>query len=781
MGLLPALADGQVNYTPYAFTTLAGKASIGSADGPGEAARFSFPFDVAVDRAGNLYVADTDNHTVRKITPDGVVATLAGLAGISGSADGVGSAARFFHPQGIAVDLLGDVYVADTNNQTIRKITPGGLVSTLAGLAGSGGNLDGVGSGATFDGPGGVAVDGAGNVYVAEIYGYRIRKVTATGTVTTLFGSPDDTSFWCPRGLAVDAWGNLFVADTLNDRICKFTPGGAVTPLRLADGTVASFYRPQKLGVDAAGNVYVADAASHQMLRFTPAGDLTTFATLPVDPPTDQVGLPYADGVAVDALGNVFVADTGNSAIRRITPGGVVGTVAGFGPAFGSADGAGSAARFFYPAGVAADASANLYAADSANHTIRKITPAGVVTTLAGLAQAAGAADGTGSAALFHNPTAVAVDAAGNVYVADTGNYTVRKMTPAGVVTTLAGLAGSAGQVDGVGSAARFVAPKSLAVDAASNVYVADIYMGSPIPKAIYSAVIRKITPAGEVTLFAGLSLTRGGTSIAVDPAGNVYAAVEDAYNMVFDTSSVYKVTPDGTVSILAGSTTTARGNSVDGTGDAARFAALAGAAVDSAGNVYVMDSHAVRRITPQGVVTTLAGVADAFGSTDGVGSVARFNGPSGIAVDATGRLYVADTDNHTIRMGVAGSLPVILTQPQSLTASAGANVQFTVTVAGSPEPTLQWLRTGSAISGATDSTLTLAGVQSSDAGDYTVTAANALGSATSNKATLTVTAANSGTSSGGGGGTMEGWFAGALAALAAARWMAGRGRARLH
>jgi hypothetical protein len=204
---------------------------------------------------------------------------------------------------------------------------------------------------------------------------------------------------------------------------------------------------------------------------------------------------------------------------------------------------------------------------------------------------------------------------------------------------------------------------------------------------------------------------------------------------------------------------------------------------VDSAGNVYVMDSHAVRRITPQGVVTTLAGVADAFGSTDGVGSVARFDSPNGIAVDGTGRLYVADTDNHTIRMGVAASAPVIMNHPQSMTVASGSTAQFSVTVAGVPDPTLQWYRNGSVVGGATGSTLMLAGILASDAGDYTVTATNDLGTATSNKATLTVSAGSSGTAAagGGGGGTMEGWFAGALAALAAARWMAGRGRARLH
>ena len=785
MSLLSALACAQVTYTPYTFTTLAGKASIGSADGPREAARFSSPFDVTVDNAGNLYVADTDNHTVRKITPDGMVTTLAGLAGVSGSTDGVGSAARFYHPEGITVDIFGNVYVADTDNQTIRKITPGGLVTTLAGVAGSNGNMDGIGRAASFNWPSGVAVDGTGNVYVTEIFNYDVRKITPAGVVTTLAGQAgssgnadglgSDARFTDPGGVAVDAWGNIFVADTYNDRICKITPAGMVTTLRMADGTAAYFYRPQKLGLDVVGNVYVSDSLHHRILRLTTAGDLTTFANLPIDLPLeDPASVPYADGVAVDALGNVYVADTGNSAVRKITQSGVMTTVAGFGPGFGSTDGVGSVARFFYPAGVAADGAGNVYAADMANHTIRKIAPGGIVTTLAGLARSSGDADGTGSAARFNSPSAVAVDAVGNVYVADTGNGTIRKLTPAGVVSTLAGLAGSSGNIDATGSAARFSLPQSLAADAAGNVYVADIHQ--PLQNFLrwsYYSEIRKITAGGEVTTLATLSEVPGlvppppaALSLAIDRAGNLLAA--DFY-----TSVIWRISVDGTASIFAGTPTVYGGDSVDGTGAAARFTALSGIAVDAAGSVYVADCHAIRRIAPGGVVTTLAGVSELFGSADGTGSAARFNAPSGIAVDNAGRLYVADTDNQTIRMGVAASTPVILTQPQSQAVSVGANVQFSVTASGSPEPTLQWFRNGSAISGATGSTLTLAGVLSSDAGDYTVTASNDLGSVTSNKAALTIrAAAAASSSSGGGGGAMEAWFVVGLVMLGTARIM---------
>src|SRR5439155_793821 len=204
----------QWTYEPYAFTTLAGPANAGygSADGTGSAARFRFPGSVAVDNAGSVYVADLGN-TIRQVTPAGVVTTLAGLAGNGGSADGTGSAARFNNPCGVAVDSAGDVYVADTDNDTIRQVTPGGVVTTLAGLAGKGGSADGTGSAARFYYPVGVAVDSAGNVYVADYYNDTIRQVTPGGVVTTLAGSAgrggsaDGTGsaarFYNPSGVAV--------------------------------------------------------------------------------------------------------------------------------------------------------------------------------------------------------------------------------------------------------------------------------------------------------------------------------------------------------------------------------------------------------------------------------------------------------------------------------------------------------------------------------------------------------------------------------------------------
>ena len=621
------LAEAQSNYEPYTFTTLTGNAGYGSADGPANDARFFNPRGVAVDSARNVYVADTGNHTIRKITADGVVSTIAGTAGVSGSADGTGSAARFKFPYGVAVDSNGNIYVADQGNGAIRKITPAGVVSTLAG---------------SFAFPQGLAVDSAGNVYVADSGNNAIRKITPAGVVSTLA-----VGFLLPSGVTVDTARNVYVADTNNHAIRKITPAGVVSTL------AAGFFQPTGVAVDSAGNVYVADQRNHTIHKITPKGVVSTMAgAVGVPGSADGTGSaarfdsPF--GVTVDNAGNIYVGDTFNDTIRKITPDGVVSTLAGLVGGCGSADGMGSAARFCFPFGVALDTAGNIYVGDNNNQTIRKITPTGVASTVAGLPGVIGSVNGAGSAARFYLPAGVAVDSAENIYVADSGNQAIRKITPAGLVSTLAGLPAVHGSTDGTGSAARFFNPEGVTVDSAGTVYVADTF----------NHTIRKITPAGVVSTLAGLAGSEGSAdgmgnaarffkpgAVAVDSAGTVYVA--DTTN-----DTIRKITPAGVVSTLAG-LPTAQG-STDGTGSAARFFGPIGLALDSVGNVYVADSgnSTIRKITPVGVVSTLAGLVLTPGSEDGTGSAARFKLPYGVAVDSAGIVYVADANNHTVRVG---------------------------------------------------------------------------------------------------------------------------------
>ena len=320
-------------------------------NGLGAAAKFNGPNSVAVDSAGNVYVADETGDTIRKVTPAGLVSTLAGLNNTPGSQNGTGAAARFNHPEGVGVDLSSNIYVADQYNHTIRKITPAGAVSTLAGLAGNPGSIDGTGNGARFNNPSSVATDAAGNVYVADFGNNTIRKITPAGVVTTLAGLAGAT--------------------------------GSVN----GNGNAARFYAPYGVAVDSSANVYVAEVYNNDIRKITPTGDVTTLA-----------GLPQFDFF-------------GNS----------IG---------GSTDGPGSSARFNGPNAVAVDSSNNVYVADSSNFTIRKITPGGAVSTVGGLALVSGSADGTGSAARFNLPYGIAVDGDSNLYVADFGNNNVRKGIP---------------------------------------------------------------------------------------------------------------------------------------------------------------------------------------------------------------------------------------------------------------------------------------------------------------------------------------------------------------
>ena len=293
-----------------------------------------------------------------------------------------------------------------------------------------------------------------------------------------------------PRAVAVDTTGNLYVGDVDAGSVFKLTPDGVVTALG-AGGTAIK--DPIGIAVHGADAVVVADADDNAVFLIFANGNIAALGK----PAPGESGLATPTSVAVDAKGSVFVTDNAGASIRKIAADGTLSTFAGKKGVTGGADGTGAAASFATPRGIAIDGDGNLYVADEGNSNIRKITPAGVVSTLAGAAGQAGSADGTGAAARFAAPRGLAADAKGTVYVADTDNHTIRKITPAGVVTTIAGKPGESGAADGKGAAARFNEPRSVAVDAAGNVYVADTG----------NAAIRQITPAGVVTTVAAATV----------------------------------------------------------------------------------------------------------------------------------------------------------------------------------------------------------------------------------------------------------------------------------
>ena len=775
--ILSGLAGRAAEYaTPYTFTTLAGTSTFGSTDGVGSGARFAWPQGLALDGAGNMYVADADNSTLRKVTPAGLVTTVAGKAGYYETVDGTGSEARFNFPFGVAIDHAGNIFVAELGGHVIRKVSSGGTVTTFAGLAGVSGTADGTGSAARFNAPFGMAVDSADNLYVAEMGNHDIRKITPGGVVSTYAGlagasgSEDGTRstarFMSPNYLTIDPAGTFYVSDTGNHTIRKISPAGNVTTLAgtagvwgYADGTgpAASFKNPQGIALDAAGNIILSDQVNHVIRKITPAGVVTTLAgSVDIFGSADGSGTTARfrelSGLVSDAAGNLFGVDSVDCTVRKISPAGDVTTLAGLGLDYttGSTDGAASAARFNALGGTAVGPAGDVFAADPLNSTIRRIAPNGIVSTLAGSAGHAGSVNGAGSAARFQVPSGVATDHAGTVYVADSGNHTIRRISATGDVTTLAGTAGVFGSVDGTGAAARFSNPYAIAVDSAGTIYVGELG----------NYTIRKISPAGDVTTLAGLAGISGNAdgqgsaarfsrpeSIAVDAAGIVYVA--DTGNNV-----IRKIAPNGTVTTLAATV-----------GYTGRLT------VDNAGNLFIA-GLTISKVAPDGTISTLAGLFQAVGSADGTGSEARFNNPQGIALDGAGSLYV--TSDTTLRKGQLAGPPTITTHPLSQTVAPGAAVQFSVTASGVAPLAYQWQFNGSPFVGATASSLSFANARSSDAGDYTVVVSNGSGAVTSNKATLTVSAISppppTSSSSGSGGGATGGWFIAALLMLTAIR-----------
>ncbi len=320
------------------------------------------------------------------------VSTLAG-SGVLGSTDGTGTLASFNNPGGITVDASGNVYVADQTNNKIRMITSAGVVTTFAG-SGTAASIDGTGIAASFNFPTGIVIDATGNLFVAEFYGHKVRMITPGGVVTTFVGS----------GTAGNVDGT---------------------------GTAASFNNPTDITIDASGNFYVSDYSNHTIRKITAAGVVTTLAGSGVAGNADGTGAAASFfqplGLCCDLGGNIYVADYSNNIIRKITPAGVVTTIAGSG-GYGGADGQGTAATFAYPYDLAVDASGNLFVTQSAG-MIRKISASNMVTTYAGSFAATGIINGPIASAMFYWPQGIAIDATGNLFITEQGNHDIRKIT----------------------------------------------------------------------------------------------------------------------------------------------------------------------------------------------------------------------------------------------------------------------------------------------------------------------------------------------------------------
>ena len=443
--------------------------------GPAVDALLAQPSGVAADGAGNVYIADTGNHRIRKVDSSGVITTFAGteVYGYSGDGGDGGPSveALLAEPSGVAVDGAGNVYIADQRNHRIRKVDSSGTITTFAGSEEHGDGGDGGPSvEALLAEPSGVAVDGAGNVYIADQRNHRIRKVDSSGTITTFAGREDyrDGGFGgdggpaalaqlrSPSDVATAGAGNLYIADRFNHRIRKVDSSGVITTFAGSgeygfggDGgpaAEAQLYSPNGVATDGAGNLYIADTGNSRIRKVDSSGTITTFAGSGRSGyggfggdggPAVEARLAFPHGVELDADGNLYIADTSNHRIRKINFSGTITTIAGSGhpyPSYGGFSGDGGpavAALLANPRDVTADDDGNLYISSAYNHVIRKVDSSGVITTIAGIGQfGLGGDGGSANHARFSSPSGIAVDSAGNVYIADSGNHRIRILTP---------------------------------------------------------------------------------------------------------------------------------------------------------------------------------------------------------------------------------------------------------------------------------------------------------------------------------------------------------------
>jgi sugar lactone lactonase YvrE len=603
--------------------------------GAATSAQLNYPYGVAIDTAGNVFIADIDTNRIRKVDPAGTITTVAGTGwrGFSGDG-GPATSAQLSAPSGVAVDTAGTLFIADVGNNRVRTVDTAGTITTVAGTGGGFSGDGGPATSAQLSVPSGVAVDLAGNLFIADTGNNRIRKVDPAGTITTVAGTgaagfsgdggrAKKAQLNAPSGVAVDLAGNLFIADTGNNRIRKVDPAGTITTVAgtgaagfSGDGgraKKAQLNAPSGVAVDTAGTLFIADVGNNRIRAVDTAGTITTIGGTGDDTfsgdgkPASSAQLYNPNGVVVDSAGTLFIADVGNNRIRAVDTTATITTVAGTGAdGFSGDGGAATSAQlsvgWVYPSGAAVDPAGELFIADVVNNRIRTVDTAGRITTVAGSGFFGFSGDGGPAthAQLFY-PSGVAVDPAGNLVVADVENHRIRRIDAAGTITTVAGTgAAGFGGDGGPATSAQLTYPSGVAVDPAGDLFIGDTSNNR----------IRKVDTVGTITTVAGTgtfgfggdggpatSAQLGGPfGVAVDPAGNLFIADHD-------NNRIRKVDPAGTITTVAG--TGAAGFSGDGgPATSAQLSAPSGVAVDPAGNLFIADAgnnriRMVQALTP--------------------------------------------------------------------------------------------------------------------------------------------------------------------------------------
>ena len=527
---------------------------------------------VAVDPDGNVFASDSNNHIVVKISPGGDLTVVAGngTAGFSGDGGPATSASLNF-PAGVAVDAVGNLYIADAGNARVRKVDGTGTITTVAGNGAGGFSGDGGPVNSASLSPVGIALDAVGNLYIADNGNNRVRKVDGTGTITTVAGDgtccfsgdggpATSTSINNPSGVAFDVDGNLLIADTFNSRVRQVSPDGIITTIAgngvwgfSGDGgpaTEASLGQFTDVATDAAGNLYIADSTNHRVRKVSPDGTITTVAGKGLfgfsgdGGPATEASLSRPTGVAVDAAGNLYVADTQHWRVRKVSRDGTITTFAGNGSfRFSGDDGPATSATLTLPLSVAVNAVGELFIADTGNHRVRKVSPDGAITTVAGKGLFGFSGDGEpATEASLSWPNGVAADAAGNLYISDNGNNRVRKVDGTGTITTVAGNGTADFSGDGCpATEASLSSPASVAVDAAGNLYIAA------------DCRVRKVDPGGIIdTVIVGSLLSSCFRDMTVDGDDNLYVVAVPIGSLGGGSGHILKLSPAGEITTAA-------------------------------------------------------------------------------------------------------------------------------------------------------------------------------------------------------------------------------------
>jgi len=547
------------------------------------------PEGIAVDRSGNVYFADAAVHRVRKVAADGSIQTVAGtgVAGFAGDG-GPAIAALLNQPYGLALDKAGNLYIADLGNARVRRVTTDGAIQTVAGggaLPATSTGQGGPAAGAQLMQPRNVALDAAGSLYISDFGANQVYQVAANGIISLVAGTGTAgfagvgtsallAQLNAPAGLAADSTGALYVADSGNNCVRKVYNGVVIT--------VFNTPGPTGVAVDSTGLPYVAAAGY--------------FGTVV----QAIAGVASARDVTLDASGDIYF--TSGTFVMEIPSGGAVTTIAGSGtsPYFGGDGGPATAAQLYSPASIAVDSSGNWYIADTSNNRIRMVTPEGIIATIAGTGTAGASGDnGPAAAAELNSPHGIAIDGSNNLYIADSGNNEVREITPAGAIMSIS---------------SQLNNPVSVAVDSQGLVYIADSGNNR----------IVQVTAAGTANTFAKID---GPLAVAVDASGNLVVA---------DSKQIWNVAPDGTLtSLIAGLTSPG------------------GLAFASDGSLLIADTGAsvIRQLSTSGVLSAIAGTGVAGFSGDGGQSLAaELNAPAGVALGANGTILIADSGNNRIR-----------------------------------------------------------------------------------------------------------------------------------